>query len=62
MPRNYKRKWNATQFKTFTVILVSKSGKKLILKESGDLDSARKLQAVIAAKSGLKLVKDPVSE
>lgn len=61
-PRNSRRKWNTTQLKTFTVILLSKTGQKLILKELGDLNSAKKLQYVVASQIGLKLIKDPIRE
>lgn len=61
-PRNNKHRWNASQLKTFTVILLSKNGQKLVLKELGDLNSAKKLQYIIAKHTGLKLIKDPVRE
>lgn len=61
-PRNSRRNWNTTQLKTFTVILLSKNGQKLILKELGDINLAKKLQYVVASQTGLKLIKDPIRE
>ncbi len=61
-PTNSRQNWNTTQLKTFTVLLFSKNGEKLVLKELGDLKLARNLQIAIASKTGLELIKDPIRE
>ncbi|MGZ4048531.1 MAG: hypothetical protein ACXVPU_08705 [Bacteroidia bacterium] len=61
-PTDSRRSWNTIQLKTFTVTLITKDGQKLILKESGDIDIAKKLQYLIASETGLKLNKDPIRE
>lgn len=61
-PRNSIRNWSTTQFKNFSVTLLSKNGEKLILKELGDLNLAKKLQYLVASKTNMKLIKDPIRE
>jgi hypothetical protein len=60
--RNNRGSLNRKQYKTFEVFLVRDKGEKLLLKEFGTIEEAKKLQFIIAEHTGLKLLKDPVRE
>jgi hypothetical protein len=53
--RHGRYNWNKTQLKTYSVVLLSKSGKKLILKESGNLSNSKKFQQHISLQTGVEL-------
>lgn len=61
-PKNNRGSLAQTQFKTFTVCLLSNSGDKLVLKEFGDLGIAKKVQKDIACHTELKLIYNPIRE
>ena len=62
-PARYNPKLVAiTQYKVFSIYLVDKSGRKLLLKEFGNINDAKKLQVIIANRTKLQLTTEPLAE